>query len=456
MAHTTREEAIRACDFWLGLEYLNLVKTPDADEKRMAYSVLELGDMPWNNLKRLWSLKQTSARYKTQIAYCGLFTKRDFTVSLREMLKAEPLDPRELIRAGDASTLLIPLDHTGRVCGEVFISSLPWMMGRLQEHVTRARPPKDLDLTGFLEHQEELMGEVRKLQVQLQLVPEEQPAAVKEPAAKRRASPEDGAVIGMVLGDPAMRPLEPGDVAQMLEVIWKKSKWRPLWGSYLRPDVAGLSLPHLLRIKVLSMAVKDGRSKESKVDLKALNSLVANDANLVRMELSESRHVGLALQQYLKLMRSPELVDVRDRRSGGGFGHFVEELGLGHLPPGAWPDFPLVAAQQFAVNRSREHLDNGGLYGVNGPPGTGKSTLLRDVIADRMVAKAVTLASFDDPMSAFASRKGSIEGFEWGYYELDARLRGHGIVVASSNNGAVDNVVNAPTAKSEYDCDWGI
>jgi hypothetical protein len=101
-----------------------------------------------------------------------------------------------------------------------------------------------------------------------------------------------------------------------------------------------------------------------------------------------------------------------------------------------------VALQQAAVNLSAHNLVHDGILAVNGPPGTGKTTLLRDIVAHVVTERAKIMVTFDDPEDAFQNTNLRIKrgnAFLW-LYKLDERLRGFEIVVASSNNKAVENV----------------
>ncbi|NHZ91886.1 hypothetical protein F2P45_23190 [Massilia sp. CCM 8733] len=119
------------------------------------------------------------------------------------------------------------------------------------------------------------------------------------------------------------------------------------------------------------------------------------------------------------------------------------------LPNGRWPSaFPLFLMQQVAVNIGLETLAAGGIFSVNGPPGTGKTTLLMDVIAARVVERAKILAEFANPEAAFARSPHQITypansngvSLKGNCYHLDERLLDSGIVVASANNKAVENI----------------
>jgi len=114
-------------------------------------------------------------------------------------------------------------------------------------------------------------------------------------------------------------------------------------------------------------------------------------------------------------------------------------------PLARWPGkerHPLVLLQQAAVNLAFQETKNGGLVGINGPPGTGKTTLLRDIVAGVVTDRAMAMSSFDDPETAFVSSGLKLKvgaGFI-PLYRLDAKLRGFEMLVASSNNKAVENV----------------
>jgi hypothetical protein len=123
----------------------------------------------------------------------------------------------------------------------------------------------------------------------------------------------------------------------------------------------------------------------------------------------------------------------------------IEALSPGIFPAARWPGKgrrPLVLLQQAAVNLAMRDLNTDGILAVNGPPGTGKTTLLRDVVASVVSARAEVMAGYDDPAKAFSSSGQRLSvGNAWLHlYQLDARLKGFEMLIASSNNKAVENV----------------
>lgn len=113
--------------------------------------------------------------------------------------------------------------------------------------------------------------------------------------------------------------------------------------------------------------------------------------------------------------------------------------------PARWPGpgrHPLVLLQQAAVNLALEELKDCGILAVNGPPGTGKTTLLRDIVAALVTERARVMASMTDPATAFIASGQYVRAGNGRFqiYRVNPRLRGFEILVASSNNNAVENI----------------
>ncbi|MBP2238270.1 hypothetical protein J2Z31_004797 [Sinorhizobium kostiense] len=172
-----------------------------------------------------------------------------------------------------------------------------------------------------------------------------------------------------------------------------------------------------------------------------LNSFYLEDLREAA-ELIESGKAGAGLLRYMGIGRPGEKVDVLSPVSA------VEPFVAPSLMPQArWPSHgghPLVLLQQAAVNAARAELgDDPGIMGVNGPPGTGKTTLLRDIVVGCVLDRAMAMAGFDKPQDAFFPTGQKLafgSNVFLHFYRLDASLKGHEIVVASSNNKAVENV----------------
>jgi hypothetical protein len=139
----------------------------------------------------------------------------------------------------------------------------------------------------------------------------------------------------------------------------------------------------------------------------------------------------------------------------------IERLMPDSYSKGCWPSEGhrgLVHSQQIAVNTILGQLADGkGLLGVNGPPGTGKTTLLRDLIAAIVTRRADVLANLRRASDAFVAdgrEKANDGGKPQAVYRLKADLYGFEIVVASANNGAVENVTLELPQKDKIDESW--
>jgi hypothetical protein len=208
-------------------------------------------------------------------------------------------------------------------------------------------------------------------------------------------------------------------------------------------------------IRVRSDAV--ARRSTEIVDHDFLNSFIADD--LARVADAAARgEVGSALRDYLRPTADLETggrVDVRARLD-----EVRSATGPEHVPLGRWParpDRPLALGQQLAVNEAVAMQGAaGGLFAVNGPPGTGKTTMLRDLVAALVTERAERLAALTDPAEAFLEEpeRWKTTRYERTIHRLRPELTGFELVVASSNNGAVENVTLEIPSSEAIDGAW--
>lgn len=210
---------------------------------------------------------------------------------------------------------------------------------------------------------------------------------------------------------------------------------------------------HCLIRSTLRKRKKDKNRQKKEVDVDFMNSFYLNDLDRLINVIDTHRSPGRPLQQYLGeasglTSRQDILTDARAMRV---------TLNPAKMPLGRWPasaKHHLMLAQQAAVGEIVSQLaDSGGIVAVNGPPGTGKTTLLCDVVADIVIRRAKALASFSSPKEIFEA-KTNIAGMK--VFPLNSMVvAGTGIVVASNNNSAVENITRelpalAKIAAKEY------
>ncbi|RAJ02343.1 superfamily I DNA and/or RNA helicase [Chitinophaga skermanii] len=205
---------------------------------------------------------------------------------------------------------------------------------------------------------------------------------------------------------------------------------------YLIKEI-GIDATYLLEEAFVITTYEYGKGDNMPAPL-LLNSFYINDL-MKAQQLVNERNVPTLLTKYLSAAHNNPIdllknIPVLD-----------ELIAPKNIPLGRWPGpnrHPLVLLQQAAVNAALREIKDGDILAVNGPPGTGKTTLLRDVVAGIIIKRADKMLTYDDPMKAFKAtdQRLNVGAAFLKFFELDDALCGFEMVIASSNNKAVENI----------------
>ncbi|MFO1417041.1 MAG: AAA domain-containing protein [Methylotetracoccus sp.] len=192
-------------------------------------------------------------------------------------------------------------------------------------------------------------------------------------------------------------------------------------------------------LSLLALRVQHFKWAQEPPDPPPMGSFFLGDLENARRLLATGTSLD-ALYRYLGIIVPARLFDVRQD-------HLVlsDALAPTRIPTARWPTaagHALVTLQQAAVNLATRGGEPTRLLPVNGPPGTGKTTLLRDLVASILVERAKVMATFEDPSKAFTpSGPGiAVGGLKARPHTIDGKLKGFETVVVSSNNRAVENI----------------
>lgn len=407
-------------DYWRAIELFSPQNVPRAkpnDRAEPVYSYFVSAPLPWDELhplKRKFPPKNTSRRFQI---YCGIFQLEKVKSILEDKLGK---DPESFDERSDGENCLFTFSVTddGRPLFETFVlSTCAWATAR-----TIAPGPNSATwLEGF----------------------ESAETKIRDSFSERYAVRQDderGLELkgkGFELG----RPISYGDILKETELI-----------------AAELGIPNLsdrLEIRVRAGLVASKR-KYSADDQDFLNSFFVRDLAKTAAEIRKGNS-GKGLGAFLSENDELELAKRVDTRTS--FSTLFKHLSPSLFPAGRWPSkghHPLVFSQQFAVNSIAQQLMNdSGTFAVNGPPGTGKTTLLRDLVASVVVERAKRIAELHSPKQAFSGEK----RWKSGHYNRVISLwkdefKGFEIVVASNNNGAVENITLEIPGKNAIDPSW--
>ncbi|WP_413627755.1 DEAD/DEAH box helicase [Fructilactobacillus vespulae] len=168
-----------------------------------------------------------------------------------------------------------------------------------------------------------------------------------------------------------------------------------------------------------------------------LNSLYLDDLQIIRDNPNNDLMISKFLHGYDK-----------DQQEIDKNKNLINQiLNIKNIPLGRWPsaiEHNQSLMQQVAINIIESDTEN--LLSVNGPPGTGKTSLLKDVFADMMVKRAKEMVKFSHPQEGFEKIEkkdlsyNQDNSFKPNSYRLKDNLKGFGIIVTSNNNAAVENI----------------
>lgn len=369
---------------WLTLEVLTPQAMPNERELQASGTqLLRLREIP-----EPWFQPAFRRRGRERNIYWMVYLgELDLAKAVKSILAQFPDDASEERAQVEGTTALavVVLDAEGRLVDDMtFVSSFAWGYGKVRANRLK-------ELAGFCESEQALTS-----------------------ALERRLRRQDD--NGQIL------PIGSTDISQAIN--WLAAELNLPDEEIIRPGIA--------------LRVPQWGFYNDPPEPELLNSFFIEDLARVRSAFRDG-NVGQAIQAYVNAIPSKEHRDVVRNNS-----LLSATLAPHRIPLSRWPGpgrYPLVLMQQAAINHAVSELSNVGLVSVNGPPGTGKTTLLRDIVAKVVLERATALSKFEKPEEAFAHVTTMKTGQAFSHlYKLHDSLLGHEIVVASSNNKAVENI----------------
>ncbi|MFJ4791084.1 DEAD/DEAH box helicase [Streptomyces sp. NPDC088794] len=415
--------------YWRAVELFSPQMIPVVSARDRVYAVAADGPLPWEAGHALRSVPLESGFVWQHVVYGGAYALRAVRDTLLEVF-GESEEDHDGRMDGESALFALTVTDEGRLLlDSPVLSTCAWATGR----VLSPGPSSHSWLDGFDDETDIWLTRAAELGE----LPADEPPDVGLDAESDRADDEDSEErVGQ-------RRLSAKELLAFVREVAEA------WG------VAQALGPEEVRVR--SVAVRQGHAGDADQQ-DFLNSFIAADLDLVARAL-RTQEPGAGLAAYLTPgveVNTAWRIDLRQRPEVA-----LDGVTPAAAPAGRWPTepgHPLALSQQFAVNTVQGQLgEAGGLFAVNGPPGTGKTTMLRDCFAAVIVERATRLASLRLPSQAFADRA----PYMWksGDYTrtvtpLRPEFTGFEMVVASANNGAVENISTEIPARQALGEPW--
>ncbi|MGV8091483.1 MAG: DEAD/DEAH box helicase [Mangrovibacterium sp.] len=375
--------------FWHKLEHFTPSALPKTDDVKKLEVV-----HPWDETVRIYPKDPKKAAI-IHTVYLGVFQSSLVTDFVKDYFKKDDTsDPNDYSQRILYASLKV--DNEGNYLNDTLgISTLPWALGQLE----KGRITEDNWSGTFTKMLEEVV---------------------------------------MTMEDLLSEALSFQNLKIIQDCIVSKSEWS------IKPETE-------IYFKTEEIRKKDGdNSQENEIKPELLNSFYIHDLENIINEGTDKDNYSKAFLDYLNGCLNKELSRIDLSKE---INVIKQSLLPDNFPDGCWPSpYKPGLMQQFAVNTVIDNLSGSkGIFSVNGPPGTGKTTLLRGIVAGILVDRAKIMVSYSNPSSAF-TKAGQIDinnQYVPAIYAPAINLCDGGIVVASSNNGAVENISKELPLKKE-------
>lgn len=419
MTARLQDEQDRILSYWWLLELFSPQQVPSRPRKANQpahHRTVEWKPgtpLPWDELPQPRPTSKGKRREWRHTVYLGVY-QLSATYDLLGQVFGEDPDAAEKRPKTESACAGIVVDEGGRaLVDSAILSSAAWAVGR----ANNPGPADPAWMEGFPTAAEEFIEKVDEFE-----------------GARRN-----------LINAESQLPQDDESLQQLLKVV------------HAAAGVKGMDTVGTARIVVDSWVVVASDSDDAP-ETDFLNSFYLDDLVAVRSAIGHG-DLGDGLSTYLTgdaMLALQSRIDIRDNPD-----HVDAGAGIDRLPKGRWPtnpEHPLALSQQFAVNYALNDLaSRTGIVGVNGPPGTGKTTMLRDILAGNVVERAHRLAALPRPEDAFSSEPlvwKDGQGYPRKLPQLLPELTGFEMVVASANNAAVENITVEVPAREAIDPPW--
>ncbi|MGY3569343.1 AAA domain-containing protein [Vibrio paucivorans] len=433
-----KEESINVLKAWHLVEFFQAYSVPDKESSSITpvnVSYRELAScgeslLPWLNQACKDSLGLSRDKKCTYTLYLGLFDKAVTDKKVEEYFSTESeqqflFEEIEQRRDNEGMTCFakLMLDEFGSPRLDTFsVSSLPWALAELL-----ADRAGDISQARFDDRCDYLVEFLERWVVTLPEHPSIEGKSVL--CAKNIMSLVQGLYEWAGLSTSDLKLTE-DSMVDLFQMAFYESEVKP------NNQLEDKTNQNEADVEVDEV---EAESVDDESQLPILNSFYIRDIEKAINAVSSER----ASKPLLSYLQRPGSKHV-DLYTDEAIPLIHDRLNPKETPEGRWlaePAHNMSLMQQFAINTAFKDLDVNGLLSVNGPPGTGKTTLLRDIIAQNIVERAKVLASFSKAGEGLTSDGLLVEA-----------LTGYEMVVASSNNAAVENISKElPQKKSVAD-----